>query len=218
MSKPKRGVLLVVDDEIELIRSPCKSLTEQGFEVRGVASPTKALEAIRDGEPDVLLSDLIMPQTDGIELLKQALVIDPNLIGVIMTGHGTVHTAVEAMKSGAFDYALKPLCLPQLLPILDRALEVRRLRLENVQLKRFVERLTLDSPRPALLAGSYDLESLLRRQVQLVLNEMKGNKVHAARALGVSRRSLYRLIEKYGLEPGSPSATSNPTNRGRRPV
>jgi DNA-binding NtrC family response regulator len=153
----------------------------------------------------------MMPEIDGIELLKQALGIDPNLIGVIMTGQGTAQTAVEAMKSGAFDYVQKPFRLPQILPVLYRAMEIRRLRLENMRLKQFVESFTVESPTLAVPAGSFDLETLLRRQVQLALNEMKGNNVHAAKALGVSRRSLYRLIEKYGLEPGKPERGVEPS-------
>src|SRR5437016_2000745 len=114
-----RGNLLVVDDEVELTRALCESLAEQGF-----AAP----DALRDGDFDVLLTDLMMPGTDGIQLLRRSLEIDPNLVGVVMTGQGTIQTAVEAMKSGAFDYVLKPFRLQQILPVLDRAMGVRRLR------------------------------------------------------------------------------------------
>ena len=112
---------------------------------------TDAAEALAepagDGEFDLLLTDLMMPGMDGIQLLRQALEIDPNLVGIIMTGQGTIPTAVEAMKAGAFDYVLKPFKLQTVLPVLDRAMEVRRLRLENVRLRQYVERLTFESPR-----------------------------------------------------------------------
>jgi DNA-binding NtrC family response regulator len=214
MPKPKRGALLVVDDEVELLRILCESLSELGFDVKGVSSPAKALEAIREMRPDILLSDLTMPHTDGIALLKFALTIDPNLIGIIMTGQGSTQTLDEAMKSGAFDYMVKPFRIRQALPVLERAMEVRRLRLENICLKRLVLRLRQaqgdtirvedlpeDLGEAPAHAGPYNLEAMERRQIQLVLNEMKGNKVHAAKALGVSRRTLYRLIEKHDLEP-----------------
>ena len=71
-----------------------------------------------------------------------------------MTGQGTIQTAVEAMKAGAFDYILKPFRLQQILPVLDRALEVRRLRVENVRLRRFVERLTFESARYRIVGSS----------------------------------------------------------------
>ena len=77
---------------------------------------------------------------DGIQLLKAALEIDPDLVGIIMTGQGSIPTAVEAMKIGAFDYLLKPFKLQAVLPVLDRAMEVRRLRVDNRRLRRYVER------------------------------------------------------------------------------
>src|SRR6266508_5759408 len=140
-----RGKLLVVDDEVELMRALCESLAEEGFEVHGLSDPARAPAALREGEFDVLLSDLMMPGTDGIQLLREGLQIDPNLVGIIMTGQGTIQTAVEAMKAGAFDYILKPFRLQQVMPVLDRALEVRRLRTEVVRLRRVLEALTYES-------------------------------------------------------------------------
>src|SRR4249919_329002 len=104
MTNPKRGNLLIVDDEVELMHALCDSLGEQGFTVKGCNKPADAIEALREADFDLLLSDLMMPEMDGIQVLQRALEIDPNLIGIIMTGQGTIQTAVEAMKSGAFDY------------------------------------------------------------------------------------------------------------------
>src|SRR5262245_59676945 len=69
----------------------------------------------------------------ALSLLRAALSIDPQLVGVIMTGQGTIQTAVDAMRGGAFDYVLKPFRLQTLLPVLARAMHIRQLRLENVQ-------------------------------------------------------------------------------------
>jgi DNA-binding NtrC family response regulator len=160
----RRGRLLIVDDEVELMRALCESLTEEGFEARGLSDPALALDAVRDGEFDVLLSDLMMPGTDGIQLLREVLAIDPNLVGVIMTGQGTIQTAVEAMKAGAFDYILKPFRLQQVMPVLDRALEVRRLRMENVRLKRIVKELTFESPRYHIVGSS----AAVRKVIQMI--------------------------------------------------
>jgi DNA-binding NtrC family response regulator len=165
MTTPTRtGRLLVVDDEVELMSALCETLTEQGFQTSGAPRADDAMAELRKGEFDLLLSDLMMPGTDGIGLLKQALEIDPDLVGVIMTGQGTIQTAVEAMKAGAFDYILKPFRLQQVLPVLDRAMEVRRLRAENARLRRVVERLTYESPRYRLVGES----PALRRVTQLV--------------------------------------------------
>ena len=163
MPAPTRtGRILVVDDEVELMTALCESLRGEGFEASGCSDPAAGLEAFRWGDFDILLSDLMMPGTDGIQLLRQALKIDPNLVGVIMTGQGSVPTAVEAMKAGAFDYVLKPFRLQQVLPALDRAMEVRRLRLENVRLKRQVGRLTYESPRYRLVGDSPALRKVIR--------------------------------------------------------
>ncbi len=80
---------------------------------------------------DLVLTDLSMPEMDGIALLRAALEKDHNLVGIMMTGEGTITAAVEAMKTGAFDYILKPFKLSVMLPVLARALAVRRLRLEE---------------------------------------------------------------------------------------
>jgi DNA-binding NtrC family response regulator len=163
MSLPEcRGRLLVVDDETELMTALCESLRDEGFEAEGFADPAAGLAALHAGEFDILLSDLMMPGIDGISLLKQSLQIDPNMVGIIMTGQGTIQTAVEAMKSGAFDYILKPFRLQQILPVLTRATEVRRLRVENVRLKGVIEHLTFESPRYHIIGQSPAMRKVLQ--------------------------------------------------------
>jgi DNA-binding NtrC family response regulator len=104
----------------------------------------------------------MMPGMDGIQLLREALAIDPNLVGIIMTGQGTIQTAVEAMKIGAFDYILKPFDLQTLLPILSRAMEVRRLRVENVRLRQYLQRLTFESPRYQLIGSGVAMQKVIQ--------------------------------------------------------
>jgi DNA-binding NtrC family response regulator len=157
-----RGKLLVVDDEVELMRALCESLAEEGFEIHGLSDPARAPAALREGEFDLLLSDLMMPGTDGIQLLREGLQIDPTLVGVIMTGQGTIQTAVEAMKAGAFDYILKPFKLQQVLPVLERAMEVRRLRKENAHLRRVLGRLTYESDRYCIIGQSPAIKKLVQ--------------------------------------------------------
>src|SRR6185503_5871253 len=93
---------------------------------------------------ELLLADLMMPQLDGIALLRAALGIDKDLVGIIMTGQGTVDTAVEAMKVGAHDYIIKPFRLSAILPILNRAISVRRLRIENAKLEQGLRERTIE--------------------------------------------------------------------------
>jgi DNA-binding NtrC family response regulator len=154
MNKSQNGRILVVDDEVELMRALCDSLSAENFAVKGVSAPKKALDELRGGNFDLMLSDLMMPDMDGIALLRQALQIDPNLIGIIMTGQGTVQTAVDAMKLGAFDYILKPFKLASILPTITRAMDVRRLKVENVRLKAQIERLSFESSRLQMIGNS----------------------------------------------------------------
>jgi DNA-binding NtrC family response regulator len=158
-----RGKLLIVDDEVELMRALCESLTEAGFDATGFSEPAKAIEAFRDGTFDILLSDLMMPGTNGIELFRRCLELDPQLVGIIMTGQGTIQTAVEAMKAGAFDYILKPFRLQQVKPVLERALEVRRLRVENVRLRTLVQQLTFESERYRIVGSSPAIRKVVQQ-------------------------------------------------------
>lgn len=130
--------LLIVDDEAAPLRALCDTLQDQGYETAGFTSGHDALKALGDSQFDVLLTDLAMPGMDGVELLAKALKIDPQLVGILMTGAGTIETAVRAMQAGALDYVLKPLKMSVLLPVLSRAVNVRRLRLENLDLRNTV--------------------------------------------------------------------------------
>src|SRR6476660_6683848 len=98
--------LLIVDDEVALMTALCNTLQNEGYATTGFASAREALAALREQTFDLVLSDLMMPELDGITLLRTALEIDRDLVGIVMTGHGTVDTAVEAMKVGALDYIL----------------------------------------------------------------------------------------------------------------
>ena len=104
----------------------------------------------------------MMPGMDGIQMLRKALDIDANLVGIIMTGHGTIPSAVEAMKIGAFDYVLKPFNLQIMLPVLARAMDMRRLRMENVRLRQYVERLNFESPRYQMIGSSPGMQRVVK--------------------------------------------------------
>lgn len=128
--------LLIVDDEVAQMRALCTALENDGYAVAGFTSGKQALDSLRQQSFDLLLTDLTMPEMDGIVLLRAAQGIDPNLVGLVMTGHGSIESAVAAMKAGALDYILKPFTLRTMRPVLERALTVRRLLLENQQLRR----------------------------------------------------------------------------------
>jgi DNA-binding NtrC family response regulator len=162
MAKAKRGRLLIADDEAELKSALCETLMDKGYETVGVANGAEGLQALEKQDFDLLLCDLMMPGMDGIQLLRKALEIDPNLVGIIMTGQGTIGSAIEAMKVGAFDYLLKPFNLQTMLPILSRAMEVRRLRMENVRLRQYVERVNYESPRYQMIGSGEAMQRVVR--------------------------------------------------------
>jgi PAS domain S-box-containing protein/putative nucleotidyltransferase with HDIG domain len=130
--------VLVVDDEVDLATTLADVLTSRGFEVTSVHTGTEALEVLARCDVDVVLTDLMMPGMDGIELLRRALGAYPDLVIVLLTGHATVDSALAAMKLGAFDYVQKPVRMATLGPVLSRAIDVRRLRRENLSLREAV--------------------------------------------------------------------------------
>jgi two-component system sensor histidine kinase/response regulator len=154
MSLEAKGSLLIVDDETAQMRALCDTLALEGYTTRGFNVATEALAAVQPGEFDLLLTDLMMPDMDGIALSSAVRQRDPTIAVVLMTGHGTIDTAVRALQDGALDYILKPFKLNVVLPVIARALGVRRLRREVAELH---ER---DRRRSDELAAAYrDLES-----------------------------------------------------------
>ena len=169
----KVGRIMIVDDEAELMTALCEALAVQGYETTGFTTGADALKILVEQDYDLLLTDLMMPEMDGIALLKAGLEIDPNLVGIIMTGHGTVQTAVEAIKLGAFDYVLKPFKLNTLLPLLSRAMEVRSLRMENIQLRETVAIHELGK----VIAFSSDLNAILNKVADATLQQCNADEV-----------------------------------------
>ena len=170
---PKLGRIMIVDDEAELMTALCEAIAAQGYETTGFTTGADALKVLVEQDYDLLLTDLMMPEMDGIALLKAGLEIDPNLVCIIMTGQGTVQTAVDAMKKGAFDYILKPFKLNTLMPVLSRAMEVHSLRMDNIQLKETVAIHELGKA----IAFSTDLNAIMNKVADAVLQQCASDEV-----------------------------------------
>ncbi|MGZ8135968.1 MAG: sigma-54-dependent transcriptional regulator [Methylococcaceae bacterium] len=129
-------LILVVDDEPDIRRLVSEILEDEGYRVAMAENASTARELKGSMKPSLILLDIWMPDTDGITLLKEWVAEDSILCPVIMmSGHGSVETAVEATRLGAYDFLEKPLSLAKLLLIVERALETSNLQLENAGLK-----------------------------------------------------------------------------------
>ena len=123
--------VLVIDDEQSILHTLEGILRDEGWEVALAESGEQGLEAIEGQDPDLLLLDVWLPGIDGIETLERVKGRYPDLPVVLMSGHGTIETAVRATKLGAFDFIEKPLNLDKVLLVLDNALKASRLVQEN---------------------------------------------------------------------------------------
>jgi two-component system nitrogen regulation response regulator NtrX len=131
--------ILVVDDEAEIRRSVRMILEYEGYDVQEASSGPEALALIEREAPDLVFLDIKMPGVDGLEVLEKIKQANEPLPVVIISGHGTVSTAVEATKLGAFDFIEKPLASERVLVTIKNALDRTRLQDENRSLKRAVE-------------------------------------------------------------------------------
>ena len=131
----KRGRVLFVDDEAQLRDSACEWLTVVGFDVTPAASAAAALRLYAADNFDALVTDVRMPGIDGLALLDRLLADDPHLPVVLLTGHGDVSLAVDAMRRGAHDFLEKPYDADHLVAVLDRAVRERRLGRELQRLR-----------------------------------------------------------------------------------
>jgi DNA-binding NtrC family response regulator len=136
--------ILIVDDELDMRELLELIITDRtSYQVVTVSDPLKVPELVQEGDFDLLISDLRMPQMDGMELLDRVRQIDSQLPYIILTAYGTVESAIEAMRKGALDYITKPFRQEQILLTVEKALKFRRLQKENLALKKELETLRI---------------------------------------------------------------------------
>jgi DNA-binding NtrC family response regulator len=134
MAESKKHLLLV-EDESALRETLAERLAESGFEVVQADSGEQAIEQLAEFAFDIVITDLRLPGLDGTRVVEAALLRYPDIVGIIVTGYGTVKDAVEAIKRGATDFVTKPFQFDELLHALNSALEKRRLKAENAYLR-----------------------------------------------------------------------------------
>jgi len=131
--------ILVADDEPGVRESLAEILRDAGYEVQAAADGTAALAALDAHDFGLVITDIRMPGADGIAVLKRAREVSPQTLVLVMTAHGSVETAVEALRAGATDYILKPVVFDELLAKVERLIELRQLVWQAQMLRREVE-------------------------------------------------------------------------------
>lgn len=163
--------ILVVDDERVIRDILCEFLALEGYSVHSAEDGDAAMQELRIRPYDIVISDLKMPRVSGIELLEKITEGKINVLTIIMTGFGTVETAIEAMKKGAYDYVLKPFKVEEVVRIIQRGLDGQKLKAENIRLK---EALTLYRVSEAM-ASSLEIDQVLDVILRATLDESSGD-------------------------------------------
>jgi DNA-binding response OmpR family regulator len=196
--------ILVVDDEKEIRDFLLKALTRlKGYDVELAESGEEALKKIEKGNFDLVLTDLKMPNTDGLQLLAEIGKSKPEILTVLMTGHGTIDSALEAMKRGASDYLTKPLNLDEMIVRLQKVLEERqrfvKLRDFATQLEKANQELKrIDEMKSEFVSvASHELRTPLaaiKNAVQLILQGKTGEiNENQKNFLSMAERNISRL-------------------------
>jgi len=214
------GAILVVDDEPSNRQVLQRILSREGYAVEQADDGRQALDRLRDGGIELVLSDLKMPGMDGLELLRAARALDTGVEFIVMTAYGTVETAVDAMKVGAYDFITKPLRRVELVTTVSKALEKQRLTSENRQLRaKLAEGEEVIGRSPAMRRLLQEIEQVAPSEASVLLEGESGTGkgLLARRIHERSQRATRRMVtvncaaipetllesELFGYEPGA---------------
>jgi DNA-binding NtrC family response regulator len=193
-----RPRVLVVDDEKFIRDIIADFLGMEGYIVRTAEDGTSAVSELERARYDMVISDLKMPKMGGLDLLREVTRAHPETLTVIMTGFGTVETAIDAMKRGAYDYILKPFKVEEVVHIVQRGLEKRRLTAENLRLR---EALSLYKVTEAI-AASLSLDEIVATLGDSALTEVRADFVwvHVADGEGGIQQRYFRVADDFIAE------------------
>ncbi|MGE5751575.1 MAG: sigma-54-dependent transcriptional regulator, partial [Nitrospirota bacterium] len=191
-------VILIVDDEESVRNSLAGVMRDEGYDVVSAVSGKEGIDLLHETQPSLALLDIAMPDMDGIETLRRFKEMRPDMPVIMVTGHGTIETAVKTTKMGAYDFIEKPPELHDLALVVKHGLEESRLREENESLKRSIER------RHEIIGESEKIKTLKQQIVLagptngwvLIHGESGAGKELVARAIHrASRRSSGPFVE-----------------------
>ncbi|MEZ4360353.1 MAG: response regulator [Kofleriaceae bacterium] len=197
--------ILVVDDERVIREILAEFLTLEGYSVRTVEDGEKALTELRLRPYDLVITDLKMPRISGLQLLEKIGQEHISVLTILMTGFGTVETAIEAMKRGAYDYLLKPFKVEEVIQTVQRALDRQQLQAENMRLR---EALTIYRVSEAI-ALSTDVERVLDVVLRAAIDEARAD----VATLHLRDLRTGRYEERVKVETGARAAGGLPTPR-----
>ncbi len=187
--------VLIVDDETTIIESLEGILSDDGFEVMHAFNGYEALKKIEQESPDIVLLDIWMPGMDGIETLKEIKKITPNLPVVMITGHGTIESAVDATKSGAYDFLEKPLSIDKVMVTINNALNFRKLEEENMYLrKKSIEKNSITGTSPAVQKLYGEIMSAAPSDASILITGENGT----------GKELVARTLHQFSARPDQP--------------
>lgn len=194
--------ILIVEDETDIRTLVAGILQDEGHQTREAATSDEALAAVRAREPNLVILDVWLKGSsmDGIELLDTLKQSAPDIPVIIISGHGTVETAVSAIRKGAYDYIVKPFKADKLIVTATRALEAARLRQENRELKG-------KAPSDTTLIGESPQIVQLRQKIMRVAST--NSRVLISGASGTGKELIARLIHRQSARSGGPFRAVN---------
>lgn len=193
----------MVDDEVRAVTGLVDLLRLDGYAVEGFSQPELVLDHLKKETVDLLLTDLKMPGIDGLELLQQVKVLDPDLNVVMITGQGTVNDAVAAMKAGADDYLIKPINIDELEIVIARIREKRELLWQN--------RILLEATRGSAGEGDFIGRSPQMEKIFRALRDVAPTMatVLIEGETGTGKELVARALHRYGARVEKPLITIN---------